>query len=273
MNRTPFLLDVSFPPSGTVVVLHAHPDDEAIFTATAVRVLADRGMRVVLVTATDGGAGVPRVPLHRGETLRDRRLRELEEAAALLGVARLVVLPFADSGCHAGPYAGGSLGAAGVEDVARRVRRVAEAEGAQAVVHYDPRGVYGHVDHVQVHRAGDRVAFDLGLTAYEATVDPVALRDGPRHVLAEAAGELLDVGLPAQDITFAVRATDDLLGTKMRAMAAHASQIGPEYLDGTAEGYRHEWFVRRGPAGAVDAALAGHVVPAPAARALVGAAS
>ena len=262
MHRTtsPFLLDVTFPPSGTVVVVHAHPDDEAIFTANAVRLLADRGLRVVLVTATDGGAGVPRVPLRRGETIRDRRLRELEDAAGLLGVARLVVLPFADSGSHAGPYVAGSLGAADVEDVARRVRRVAETEAAHSVVHYDPRGVYGHVDHVRVHQAGDRVASDLGLTAYEATVDPLALRDGPRHVLAQAAGELLDVGLPADDITFAVRADDALLDTKMRAMAVHASQIGPEYLDGTAEGYRHEWFVRRGPAGPVDAALAGHVV-------------
>ncbi|WP_088287238.1 PIG-L deacetylase family protein [Kineosporia sp. A_224] len=249
--------------TSTVLVLHAHPDDEAIFTGAAVRLLADRGLRVVLVTATDGGRGVPRVPLRSGETIRDRRLRELEEAADLLGAARLVVLPYADSGCHGGPYRPGSLGAAGVGGIARRVRQLAETEGAQAVVHYDERGVYGHVDHVQVHRAGARVAADLGLTGYEATVDPLVLRDGPRHVLAQVAGELLDVGLPADDITFAVRADDAVLGTKMQAMAAHASQIGPEYLDGTAEGYRHEWFVRRGAAGPVDAALAGHVVPAP----------
>ncbi len=255
--------------TSTVVVLHAHPDDEAIFTGATIRALADHGLRVVLVTATDGGEGVPRVRLRAGETVRERRVRELEGAAALLGVARLDVLGYADSGAHAGPYRRGSLGAARAGHVARQVRSVAEAEGAAAVVHYDPRGVYGHVDHVQVHRVGARVAADLGVPGYEATVDAAALRTGPRHVLAGAAGEDLDVGVPVGDITFAVRADDGLLAAKTAAMAVHASQIGPEYLDGTAEGYRHEWFVRRGAAGLVDAALAGHVVaPAAAARPL-----
>src|SRR5690242_11702057 len=112
------------PSAHTVVVLHAHPDDEAIFTALAVRRLADAGARVVLVTATDGAAGIPRVRLAAGETLRGRRLAELERACALLGVARLEVLGHADSGAHAGPYPAGSLGALPASDVARQVERI-----------------------------------------------------------------------------------------------------------------------------------------------------
>jgi LmbE family N-acetylglucosaminyl deacetylase len=242
--------------TGTVLVLHAHPDDEAIFTGATMRALADHGTRVVLVTATDGNAGVPRVALAPGESLRQRRRRELEAAADLLGVSRLVVLGYEDSGCHAGPYAAGSLGAAPAAVVARRVRALAYAEGAGAILHYDSRGIYGHVDHVQVNRVGAQVAADLGITAYEATVDPVALRAGPRHVLAGAAGEDLDVGVAADDITVAWRATDAVLAAKMDAMAAHASQIAPKDLAGTAEGYRHEWFVRRGAAGVLERALA-----------------
>ena len=48
----------------TVVVVHAHPDDEAIFTGATIRRLADHGARVVLVTATHGELGRPKVPLN-----------------------------------------------------------------------------------------------------------------------------------------------------------------------------------------------------------------
>lgn len=87
----------------TALFLHAHPDDEAIFTAVTMRRLADLGARVVLVTATGGELGTPRVALAPGETLRSRRLRELETAAAALGVARLVVLGHRDSGMPGWP--------------------------------------------------------------------------------------------------------------------------------------------------------------------------
>ena len=246
-------------PAGTVVVLHAHPDDEAIFTGATLRALADRGARVVVVTATSGEEGVPRAPLGRGESLAQRRLAELERACELLGVARLVLLGYADSGAHAGPWAPGSLGAAAPGEVAARVADVVEQEAADALVHYDRRGIYGHVDHVQVHRAGALAARRTGVTAYEATVDADRLRRGPRHVLQQAAGDELDAAgesPSAIDVTVDVTAGPDpsALLAKMAAMAAHASQIGPQWLDhaGFAAAYGREWFVRRGPAGPLD---------------------
>jgi LmbE family N-acetylglucosaminyl deacetylase len=241
-------------PAGTVVVLHAHPDDEAIFTGATLRALADRGARVVLVTATSGEEGVPRAPLAAGETLAQRRLAELERACELLGVARLVLLGYADSGAHAGPWPAGSLGAAPAGDVAARVAAVVEQEQADALVHYDRRGIYGHVDHVQVHRAGALAARATGVTAYEATVDAARLRGGPRHVLQQAAGDALDAGEPAAAIDLTVRADPAALLAKMAAMAAHASQIGPRWLDhaGFGEAYGREWFVRRGHPGPLD---------------------
>src|SRR6478672_6524235 len=85
----------------SVVVVHAHPDDEAIFTGATIRRLADSGARVVLVTATGGELGEPRVPL-RGRTLGQVRTEELEHAADLLGVQRLVLLGKRDSGIPVG---------------------------------------------------------------------------------------------------------------------------------------------------------------------------
>jgi LmbE family N-acetylglucosaminyl deacetylase len=242
------------------VVLHAHPDDEAIFTGLTVRRLVDAGARVVLVTATAGEEGVPRVPLLPGESMRRRRTAELERACELLGVARLEILPYRDSGAHPGPYRRGTLGAAPVAEVAHQVRRVVEREGAEALVHYDPRGIYGHVDHVQVHRAGAKVVEWLGVTGYEATVDGAALREGPRHVLHGAtgvAGDALDVGVSADRIGLTVRAGIADLLAKMAAMAAHGSQIGPEFLDPIefAASYGREWFVRHGAPGLIERLL------------------
>ena len=245
-------------PVATAVVVHAHPDDEAIFTGATIHHLVERGVRVVLVTATSGEAGEPRIPLQRGETIGRRRREELERACDLLGVARLVMLGYQDSGAHSGPYPNGSLGAAEPDAVARRVTAVAAAEQASAVIHYDPRGIYGHVDHVQVHRAGTLAAQRLGITGYEATVDGVHLRnrlaDGRRHLLHAAAGDEAELGVETATISLAVQAGPAALLAKRAAMAAHASQIGPEYLEPERfdSGYGQEWFVRRGPIGLLE---------------------
>lgn len=241
----------------SVIVLHAHPDDEAIFTGLTIRRLADAGVRVVLVMATDGAAGIPRVQLSRGESLRSRRLSELERACDLLGVARLEVLGYADSGAHQGPYRAGTLGAASVTQVARQVARIASREGASTLVHYDPRGIYEHVDHLRVHSVGALVTRRLKLTGYQATVDATGLRAGPRHVLQQVAGDLLDVGVPAEKISVTVTAKGPDLLAKIAAMATHASQIRPMDLDPAyfAAAYGREWFVREGERGALDALL------------------
>ena len=42
----------------TLLCVHAHPDDEAIFTAGATMLYAERGYRVVLITCTNGRLGI-----------------------------------------------------------------------------------------------------------------------------------------------------------------------------------------------------------------------
>jgi LmbE family N-acetylglucosaminyl deacetylase len=90
----------------TVVSFHAHPDDEALLTAgTLARVVAE-GHRVVLVTATDGGAGLAAgAGSVAGSDLGARRLGELHRAAAAIGCHDVRHLGYADSGLP-DPYAG-----------------------------------------------------------------------------------------------------------------------------------------------------------------------
>src|SRR4051794_38030220 len=81
----------------TLVSFHAHPDDEALLTGGTLARAAAEGHRVVLVTATDGDAGLA-TPSGQGISLGQRRLAELQAAADALGCARIVHLGFLDSG-------------------------------------------------------------------------------------------------------------------------------------------------------------------------------
>jgi LmbE family N-acetylglucosaminyl deacetylase len=224
----------------TLVVFHAHPDDEAIITGGTVALAADAGHRVVLVLATRGELGevAPGV-LAEGETLGDRRLAEQSEAASILGVQRVEWLGYRDSGMVGAPDNDdpACFWRAEVEEAAGRLAGILREEGADVLTVYDEQGIYGHPDHVQVHRVGVRAA-ELAGTArvYEATVN----RDRFIELLEKVVkAGLVDLpatdgvdetmGLPAADITHALDVTG-VIDRKRAAMAAHASQIPPESL-------------------------------------------
>jgi LmbE family N-acetylglucosaminyl deacetylase len=252
----------------TVLALHAHPDDEAIFTGITLRRLADAGARVVLVIATAGELGSSRVPLRTGETVRQRRIAELERSAELLGVSRLVLLGRRDSGLPgwssgAHRYA---LAAADPLRLARRVSRIAAAEGADTLVHDDEQGIYGHPDHRATHRIGATAARLTGATGYQMTVDREHLHLSARdahlvHGAARAAA--VGFGRTTVEISLAVTGTAEHLRIKRAAMTAHGSQIAPEDVpaDGFVGAYGFEWFRRTEPGpGVLDALGNAHLV-------------
>ncbi|MDP3712500.1 MAG: PIG-L deacetylase family protein [Mycobacteriales bacterium] len=254
------LLDTPLPPATdpldltgrSVIVVHAHPDDEAIFTGATVRRLADRGARVVLVTATGGELGTPRTPTR---DLTATRRRELEAAAELLGVARLVLLGRRDSGL-AGWESGQdprALVRSDLPGIARTLAELARRESAEALVGYDTDGVYGHPDHVAVHLLVRHAASLAGLTSYDATVDREHLHFAGPHVLGEARPDRR-YGRVTAEITTAVAATPGELDAKRAAMLAHTSQIDPAWVDDPtfAETYELEWYLRRGPAALLE---------------------
>ncbi|MBW0101100.1 PIG-L deacetylase family protein, partial [Pseudonocardia sp. KRD291] len=235
----------------TVLALHAHPDDEAIFTGITLRRLADAGARVVLVMATGGELGGSRLPLSDGETVAARRRRELEHAAELLGVARLVLLGHRDSGLPGGPGESHAGALAGADPLAlgRRVAELADAEGAATLVYDDDAGIYGHPDHRVAHAVGATAASLSGAAGYRMTVDRehlhLSARD--RH-LVHGAARAADVafGRVTAEIATAVAGSARDLAAKRAAMLAHASQIAPDAVpDETfAATYGYEWFLR-----------------------------
>jgi len=156
-----------------VVFFHAHPDDEAIFTGGTIARLSDAGHRITVVLATGGELGV--VPDGTAEDrlhLAGVRRAETARAAALLGVARTEFLGYRDSGLAGDPanQDPGSLWQADPSHVAARLALILGEEDAAALVVYDEFGIYGHPDHLQVHRAGMLAAARADTrTVYEAT--------------------------------------------------------------------------------------------------------
>jgi LmbE family N-acetylglucosaminyl deacetylase len=219
----------------TIVSLHAHPDDEALLTGGWLAQRAAAGDRVVLVFATDGGAGLtstgPGV-IDPAPVLAHRRRAEATASAEALGAARVAWLGYADSGMAAAPSSGSDRFAdVPAPEAAREVAAILDREDADVLTGYDARGGYGHPDHLQVHRVA-RMARDLAArrpTLLEATLDRTWLVRGLR-VLRPLSRLLRGLTLPGDDIytdrahvTLVVDVRDQL-ETKRSALAAHRSQ-------------------------------------------------
>jgi len=226
---------------------------------------AAAGHRVVLVMATAGENGeVADGILAPGETLGERRAKELAEAAAILGVARLEVLGYRDSGMI-GTKANqdpSCFWQTPVDDAAVRLARILAEERPDAFTVYDEHGNYGHPDHIQVHRVGVRAA---EMAAVERVYESTLNRDHFRRLMDRAAelglGDVSDLpdfedigdqmGLPEALLTTAVDVSAHL-DTKRRAMAAHASQIAENSFflgmppAAFAAAFGIEWFRLRG---------------------------
>src|SRR5215475_7587974 len=160
-------------PVATVLAFHAHPDDEALLTGGTMARLAAEGHRIVLVTATDGEAGLASTGATDGIRLGDVRQRELSQSAEILGCARVVRLGYADSGWSDSQSSrADAFSRMAVEAAARKLSAILADEGADVLTIYDPAGGYGHPDHVQVHRVGARAAELAGTPlVLQATVD------------------------------------------------------------------------------------------------------
>ncbi|MGH7777211.1 MAG: PIG-L family deacetylase [Candidatus Dormibacterales bacterium] len=228
----------------TLLLVHAHPDDEAISTGGVMARAHDEGTRVVLVTCTGGEVG----EIHNMDEAATRprlaevRRAELEEAGRILGVDRLVRLGYRDSGMagtgdndHVASFHRASL-----EEAAGRVAEIIREERPQVVVTYGEDGVYGHPDHVKAHhvtlRAVDVVrAEGIRVRLYMVAVPRTALREMAERMRAAGLATPFDEpgspaalisGTPDEEITTVV----DVLAyvdRKRRAFAAHVSQNAP----------------------------------------------
>lgn len=230
--------------AGSVLFLHAHPDDETIATGGTIARLVETGCRVTVLTATRGERGevVPGVgPVGPSpEQLVELRLAELGAALRELGVThhQLLGTPparaagaeprrYTDSGMQwgAGGWAvpaddvsDGALSLADDDELVADLLAAIAAAAPDLVVGYDERGGYGHPDHVAVHRAGRAAAARAGITFAEVLPGPDEGEHTPDS--RQRLDELL------RDGGGVVRV--DVTGQRERVLAAlrcHASQL------------------------------------------------
>ena len=251
----------------TVVLLHAHPDDESISTGGTIARAVDEGHRVVLVVGTNGDHGETPADLAPGETLVDRRRTETEKSCAVLGVHRLEWLGYADSGMTGWEQnsAPGAFVNADLDEAAARLLRIIDEEKAGVLVGYDWHGGYGHPDHIMVHRVAHAAAAQRpALSLYEATMNRDRVRQ--RMHAAREAGlmkeeDFWDVDGPADDGNpFGSLESEISLMVDVRAWAArkkesvtcHASQVTDSSFflsmpdEAFVESFGWEWFIRPG---------------------------
>jgi LmbE family N-acetylglucosaminyl deacetylase len=223
----------------TIVCVHAHPDDEALFTAGISSHYGALGHQVVLVTCTNGSLGLDQNgrpgsdPRHDLESTVQKRASELQRAARHVGFTRLVSLGYDDSGMIGWPQNQNpnAFMNVDVEMAARTLASLLDEVNAKVAVTYDENGFYGHPDHIMANRITQR-ATHLS-TSVERLYYPVV----PKGVLAKFTIDAQEQGvfLPAWILEAVPDTPDELVACvmdvtpyasqKQAAIGMHASQI------------------------------------------------
>ena len=146
--------------AGGVLFVHAHPDDESMATGGTIARLVSEGVRVDLVTCTDGAEGEIHDPTLDVEEARPRlaeiRREELACSVAALGSGSIEqhLLGYRDSGMigsEANEHPD-CFWQADLAEASRRLEAIVSRVRPTAIVTYDENGNYGHPDHINAAR-------------------------------------------------------------------------------------------------------------------------
>ena len=251
-----------------IVFVHAHPDDEVIFTGGTIARYAADGMHVVLITCTNGEAGeIAEVPeLGTVDEIRPRlgeiRIEELRESCRRLGDVDLRTLGYHDSGMDGTPENDAPVAFVNqpVEEVAGRIAAIMRETGPSVLVTYNKIGQYGHPDHIHAHRAALLAAEECGISKVYEIATPKSFIEGARAMAKEfgwdadhfySEDDIGKLGTDDVDITATLDVTP-FVDRKFAALEAHRTQLGttqgvlaiPEQIRPLALGNEHYVLVR-----------------------------
>lgn len=235
----------------TLVAIFAHPDDEAFGTGGTLIKYARQGVETHLIMATLGEAGgVANPAVEPTSPFSVLRRRELGRACEIYG-ANLHLLGYLDGQTPMAPPS---------EAVYKIVRLLREIK-PQVLISFGPDGIYGHYDHLIVHRwataavtlAADaerwpelgpahQVAKFYHRALPQAQVDNMEERVGYNSVSMDGV-PFPFVGYSPEQITTVIDVRE-YAHLKLRAIRCHASQIHPDtpLMQEDFEPTAHDWF-------------------------------
>jgi mycothiol S-conjugate amidase len=242
-----------------LMFVHAHPDDESSKGAATAARYVDEGVRVTLVTCTDGAAGevlnpsfdtamLDAVPLAR------IRADELADAVRAIGFSATYALDFADSGWHedAASVPSGTFARMELDIAAAALATVVRTERPHVVVTYAEDGGYPHPDHIMNHLvtmralelaaspSGDAAGVVAGAAPAWSVAKVYAASAFPRERIVALHEAQLAAGMESTHEEWLATRRDDEPGpdTRVRcdawfarrdaALRAHASQVDPD---------------------------------------------
>jgi N-acetylglucosamine malate deacetylase 2 len=212
----------------TVLGIFAHPDDESLACGGTLARLADAGCRVVVVCASHGEAGSISDPaLVTDGDLGTVRVQELRDAAAVLGVAEVIVLDHPD----------GDLRWEHVPELHAEIVGLIKRHRPDAVITFAEDGLYWHLDHIGVHERTYTAVLSLGAEApplYYVTMPSGVMREVVEAAHAKG-GAPIDssfwgiepdaFGDGANPPTFVIDVRD-WAARKLAALRCHRTQMG-----------------------------------------------
>jgi LmbE family N-acetylglucosaminyl deacetylase len=252
------------------MAVHAHPDDEAS-GGGILAAYADQGIRVVVVTCTNGEYGDAPGGIKPGQEGHDPaavarlRLSELDESVRILQVSALETLGYHDSGMVEWNYKADpdAFCNVPVDTVAGRISELIAKYRPQVLVTYDDEGAYQHPDHVHASLAAQAAAKASGIPdkVYLSTMKGSnwrkiwdALREAGVEVPdwddeADEAKERMRRSLESEARITTTIDIQPVLERKRAALFAHGSQINDSWFskippDVAREAFGYEYFIR-----------------------------
>ena len=257
-----------------LLAIFAHPDDEVFSCGGTLARYADEGHQVSLICATLGEEGEivhPDIDPNSYPKGPERGLLRVDELAATcnaLGISPPIFLDYQDSGfpIEVGLQNPQAFMNADIFKIEEKILDRIGSIHPEIIITFDPHGMYGHIDHITIHRAALAAFWSAGSVMQPA---PQRLYYPARTITQVEEMQRRFAGSSNSDLDpniFGVSddsicAQIDISGyadRKRLGVYAHRSQFGTEerineLLDGRPDFFRFETFVLGGARGGFPA--------------------
>ena len=238
----------------TLLAIFAHPDDEVFGNGGTLTHYAKQGVDVHLICATRGESGKITDPSIDPNVDKGKlREQELKDACEAMGINPPILLDYHDSGRQDRVQHGNDKALMNVDEIEIEqeiLKHIARLK-PDIMLGFDPHGIYGHIDHIKMHRAtiaafwsADSVVSTAPKRLFFSAISSERMKK-MQEVRPKSPLSSLDAGIyGVAESSFAVIMDISAYAQeKEAAIKAHRSQVGPQssFADATQEEKDEAW--------------------------------